>query len=135
MKKLLKKSLGEQILRVDELLIYFLEAAAVMNSRPLAPESSETHSSDGVAPLTPAHFLTGGPVTALPSDPDPAKTYSYSKRWSYLQRLTIDLWRRWKSENLLLLQKCFKWKNKQTDFSPGDIVLLKEDAIFVPWPE
>ena len=93
MKRLLKKSLSEQILRVDELQTYLLEAAAVMNSRPMAPESSETHSSDGVAPLTPAHFLTGGPVTALPSDPDPAKSYSYSKRWSYLQRLTTDLWR------------------------------------------
>ncbi len=78
MKRLLKKVFGEQVLRVDELQTFLFEAAAVMNSRPLAPV--DAHSSDGTIPLTPGHFLTGGPLTALPSEPDPVKTYTYSRR-------------------------------------------------------
>ena len=63
MKLLLIKTTKDRTLRVDELQTLLLEAAAVMNSRPLCP--IETHSDDGVEPLTPAHFLAGGPLTSF----------------------------------------------------------------------
>jgi len=74
MKLLLKKVIGDQTLRVDELQTLLHEAAAVMNSCPLAP--IENHSADGVEPLTPGHFLTGGPLTALPTNEEAPAHYS-----------------------------------------------------------
>ena len=101
MKLLLRKNTKDRTLRVDELQTLLLEAAAVMNSRPLCP--IETPSDDGVEPLTPAHFLAGGLLTSLPVDVSPPTHYTYSRRWSYLQGLTADLWKRWKQEYLQLL--------------------------------
>ena len=51
MKRMLKKSLGEQILREDELQTYLVEAAAVMNRMPLALVSSEIHSKRWSCPI------------------------------------------------------------------------------------
>ena len=68
MKTLLKKVVGEHVLRWDEFLTMLATAEATLNSRPLAPV--EFTSDDGIEPLTPGHFLVGGPLYALPSLPD-----------------------------------------------------------------
>ena len=68
MKTLLKKVVGEHVLRWDEFLTILATAEATFNSRPLAPV--EFTSDDGIEPLTPGHFLVGGPLYALPSLPD-----------------------------------------------------------------
>ena len=133
MKLLLRKTTKDRTLRVDELQTLLFEAAAVMNSRPLYP--IETHSDDGVEPLTPAHFLTGGLLTSLPVDASPSTHYTYSRRWSYLQGLTAGLWKRWKQEYLLLLQKRIRWRTESANLVPGDIVLLKDADLFMrSWP-
>ena len=54
---LLLQSAGHQVLRYDEPQTLLYEAAAILNSRPLAP--METHDPNGPMALTPAHFLTG----------------------------------------------------------------------------
>ena len=129
MKLLLRKTTKDRTLRVDELQTLLFEAAAVMNSRPLCP--IETHSDDGVEPLTPAHFLAGGLLTSLPVDASPSTHYTYSRRWSYLQGLTAGLWKRWKQEYLLLLQKRIRWRTESANLVPGDIVLLKDADLFM----
>ena len=78
MKQILKKVVGEQVLRNNELVTLLHEASAVLNSRPLAP--IDAHSPDGVALLTPGHFLTGGPLVALPTEPDLPNQATYVKR-------------------------------------------------------
>ena len=77
MKLLLRKTTNDRTLRVDELQTLLFEAAAVMKSRPLCP--IETHSDDGVEPLTPALFLAGGLLTSLPVDASPSTHYTYSR--------------------------------------------------------
>ena len=47
------------MLRWDEFLTILATAEATLNSRPLAPV--ESTSDDGIEPLTPGHFLVGGP--------------------------------------------------------------------------
>ena len=68
MKMTIRKVIGEQKLRHDELTTLLYEASAVLNSRPLTP--LDTLAADGIAPLTPGHFPIGGPPAALPSKPD-----------------------------------------------------------------
>ena len=63
MKLTLTKVIDDQILWADELTTLLYEAAAICNSRPLAP--METHTTDGVKPLTPGHFLTGARASRM----------------------------------------------------------------------
>ncbi|XP_050066298.1 uncharacterized protein LOC126555420 [Aphis gossypii] len=53
-------------LTLSELQTLLCQIEACLNSRPLSPLSS---SPDDLEPLTPAHFLIGGPIT-LPPEPD-----------------------------------------------------------------
>ena len=97
------------------------------NRRPLA---MDTHPSDGVIPLTPGHFLTGGPLAALPGETDIPLWTTYGKHWRLLQRMTMDLWRCCKQEYLLLLQRHKKWKTPSENLHTRDLVLLKDTDLF-----
>ena len=108
MKTTLKKVVGEQILRNDELLTLLYEAAAVLNSRPLSTLDSVTE--DGISPVTPVCFLTGGPPAAFLSETNVPSHSSYSNRWLFVQRLTTDLWNCRTMEYLTILQRRNKWK-------------------------
>ena len=90
MKMILKKVVGKQILRNDEFFTLLYEAAAFLNSRPLAPLDSLPP--DGVSLLTPGHFTIGGPPAALPSESIVPLQVTYGKRWKLLQHMIIDLW-------------------------------------------
>ena len=65
MKLLLQKTLGGCKLRFDEMTTVLTEVEAMLNSRPLVPLDSVA--TDGIAPLTPGHFLIGAQLAALPS--------------------------------------------------------------------
>ena len=133
MKQTLKKVIGDQILWADEFTTLLYEAAVICNSRPLAP--METHPTDGVTPLTSGHFLTGAPLRSVPAEPDITQRSTYGRRWRLLQRMTSDLWKRWRKEYLLLLQRHSKWKSTLPNLRTGDIVLLKDNELFQrSWP-
>ena len=68
MKLTLRKVVGTHVLRRKELQTLLLEAASMLNSRPLATIDSVD---GGVKPLTLAHFLIGSMPKVLPLDPDP----------------------------------------------------------------
>lgn len=128
LKSLLKRTLGEQNLTFEELSTITAEAEAVLNSRPLVPLDSLPD--DAIAPLTPGHFLVGGPLMALPIRPDYNSKLCNLRRWNLVQRLSHDLWRRWQNEYLILLQKRTKWKKPQLELKQGDIVLVKDRDSF-----
>ena len=64
MKSILMKVMGEHKLSYDQLTTVLTSAEAVLNSQPLC--SYKTQDPEGVVPLTPGHFLTGGAVIAPP---------------------------------------------------------------------
>ena len=54
-------------------------------SRPLAP--LDTLAADGIAPLTPGHFLIEGTPAALPSKPDIDFKSTYGKCWGLVEHM------------------------------------------------
>ena len=59
MKTLLRQTIGSHLITYEELTTVLIEADAMLNSRPLL--SADSTPDDGVPPLTPGHFLIGGP--------------------------------------------------------------------------
>ena len=133
MKTLLRKTMGEHVLRWDELLTVLTSAEAVINSRPIA--IIDTPPMDGVNPLTPGHFLTGTPLCALPSVQDKQSKITSLRRWNLLQKLQSEFWNSWKSNYLMKLNRRTKWKRISHNLTVGDVVLIKDDDTFQRcWP-
>ena len=65
---------------------------ACLNSRPLFT-TLDTNDDDGIAPLTPGHFLIGRPLEALP-DRVSTMPLPTLKRWQLCQALTQHFWKR-----------------------------------------
>lgn len=59
----LRRVIGDTRLTYEEFSTFLAQVEAVLNSRPLC---ALTEDPDDIAALTPGHFLTGGPLTALP---------------------------------------------------------------------
>ena len=60
----LKRVVGSHPLTFEEFTTVATQIEAYLNSRPLGPLTS--HSPDGMAPLTPGHFLVGRPLLSYP---------------------------------------------------------------------
>ena len=61
----LKRIVGETKLNFEELTTVLCQIEACLNSRPIA-ELVDSNDDDGIAPLTPGHFLIGRPLESLP---------------------------------------------------------------------
>ncbi|XP_011858632.1 PREDICTED: uncharacterized protein LOC105556166, partial [Vollenhovia emeryi] len=111
-------------LRYEELETLLIQIEAVLNSRPLRPMSSHP---DDLTPLTPGHFLIGGPLAAYP---EPSLEDVPSNRLSHCQcveQFRQHIWQRWLKEYLHHCQQRDKWKIKTNPIRVGQMVLLKED--------
>ena len=129
----LKRLVGQQKLTYEELSTVLCRIESCLNSLPLLPLNA--HSEDGVEFLTPAHFLVGRPLHALPQHTCAMEDISLLKRWSLCQALAQHWWSRWSQEYLQQLQRMTKWRNSSRNFQPDDVVLVKEDSPFNNrWP-
>ena len=129
----LKKVVGCQLLTFEELTTVLCQIEACLNSRPLV--STTTPDEDGIEYLSPGHFLIGQPIEALPDKSDTTSSISLLKRWNLCQQIIRSFWNRWSSEYLTQLQKYTKWHSCQQNIKVGDIVLLKDQQLFVNnWP-
>ena len=123
----LKRVVGQQRLNFEEFTTISSQVEACLNSRPLGALTS--HSPDGVAPLTPGHFLIGRalqayPETTMTDDP------SLYKRWNLCQAIIQHFWRRWSGEYLQQLQKSGKWHKENPNLQVGDLVLMTDGNVF-----
>ncbi len=112
-------------LTYEELCTIIKQVEAVLNSRPLIPIPS----SDPVEVLTPGHFLTGRPLTAIPEDNKPNANSNLLRHWQLVQNIHIHFWNRWSREYLQELQKRHYWINKTANIPLDAVVLLKEDNL------
>ena len=122
----LRRIVGNVLLTFEEFQTVLSQISACLNSRPLCG-MSEDPSDFNV--LTPAHFLIGEPLTAIP-EPD----YTHLKinrlsKWQQLQQMYQHFWRRWSSEYLSTLQQRFKWNSKRDNLQINDIVIVKDDNL------
>jgi hypothetical protein len=122
----LKRIMGPQRLNFEELTTAIIRIEAILNSRPLTPESSDPND---LKALTPGHFLVGSALTTLPeASLEDVKTNRLS-RWQFIQSMTQDFWRRWSGEYLTRLQQRPKWIYGIEKISVGSLVTIKEENL------
>ncbi|XP_055623506.1 uncharacterized protein LOC129766931 [Toxorhynchites rutilus septentrionalis] len=123
-KGFLSKTGGNYIYTFEELSTLLAQVAACMNSRPICALSDNPSDPQ---PLTPAHFLIGRPLDALPEVNHLEQQMSALSRWNYVQRLAQDFRARWQSEYVLSLQRMAKWQASSPNVAVGDFILLVDD--------
>ncbi|CAK9833693.1 hypothetical protein ANTRET_LOCUS10340 [Anthophora retusa] len=106
---------------------------AILNSRPLTSLSSDPNDFN---PLTPAHFLIGGPLTSIPEHDFRDTNVSRLSTWQHVQKMKQHFWTRWHKEYLHELTVRRKWHSGQTNDIPiNTMVILHEDnAPPIRWP-
>eukprot|EP00102_Acyrthosiphon_pisum_P013207 XP_008182700.1 PREDICTED: uncharacterized protein LOC103309319 [Acyrthosiphon pisum] len=117
----LKRVIGSQLLTFEEMSTLAYRIEAVLNSRPLVPQSPNP---SDLRVLTPGDFLIGCPLVALP-EPDLTSTpMNWLSRWQLLTQFQQSFWKRWSSEYLTTLQGRSKWYRKQRNIAVGDLVIV-----------
>jgi Family of unknown function (DUF5641)/Integrase core domain len=125
MKYHLKRIAGPVKMTFEEMSTLLTKIEAILNSRPLVPESSDP---EDVAALTPGHLLIGRPLVAL-IEPDLTNiNFNRLDRWQMLQQMSQHFWRRWSNEYLTTLQHRATAVEK-TKIRVGMLVLLMEDNV------
>lgn len=120
-KRVLAVTLKELAPRVETLRSLIMEAANILNSRPLTyiPVSSEDF-----APLTPNHFLLGRiNATTITTDFEPRELCD-RKQWRVLTQLKNHFWARWVAEYLPELTRRDKRYDDEEPLKEDDLVLI-----------
>jgi len=121
-------SLHSVRLDTSTLRTFLYEAMAIVNSRPLGPESLNDPCS--LEPISPNQLLTMKSQVVVPLPGNFVREDVYArKRWRKVQFLANEFWARWKKEYLLRLQERQKWNTKKRNFQEGDVILLKEEDL------
>ncbi|KAH0999264.1 hypothetical protein HUJ04_005286 [Dendroctonus ponderosae] len=95
----LKRIVGDASLTYEDLCTVLIQIEGVLNSRPLSPLSTDPKD---LTPFTPAHFLVGKPLTAIP---EPDHTIIEANRLNNLVIIKEDnvLVSKWKTGRLVQL--------------------------------
>ncbi|XP_056631435.1 uncharacterized protein LOC130441675 [Diorhabda sublineata] len=118
----IKRVIGESILTYEEFSTVLAQIEACLNSRPLYPLSCDP---TDLNLITPAHFLIGEALTALPTPNCTIVKESLLSRLRRCNKMT-----RWSKEYISELQVRRKWKHHYPNFlKPGILVLIKEDHL------
>lgn len=132
-KKSLRKALGSNLCTVSQMTTILAEVKAVVNSRPLRYVSADINDFS----LTPAHFLIGHSLTALPDtafqdDYQPANRSSAEQliqSWKKGQNILNSFWKHWYTEYIVNLRESHKLTSGSSSIpAVGDIVFVKESS-------
>jgi Family of unknown function (DUF5641) len=116
--------MGSHRLTFEELTTVTAQIEAILNSRPLTPESNNP---ENFSALTPGHFLTGAPLTAVTEPCIIDLNTNRLSRWQILQQMAQTFWKRWSNEYLTRLQQRPKWMTGERKISIGDMVVIKDE--------
>ncbi|XP_037931067.1 uncharacterized protein LOC119665886 [Teleopsis dalmanni] len=122
----LARILDQSHLTFEELATVVAEVEAVLNSRPLTTLSNDPNDE---SVLTPAHFLTGGPLVGTVEPTVDSEEWSYRDRWLRISAIQQHFWRRWPAEYLHELQQKVKWTKKQKNLNEGEMVLIADENL------
>ncbi|GFT28342.1 integrase catalytic domain-containing protein [Trichonephila clavipes] len=98
----LKRVARKSNLTLEDFITLLAEIEAVLNSRPPSPLSSHF---DDFETLSPAHFLTGRPVTAIVQPQLINVKENRLTRWQRVNWLSQQIWKVWKRNYLNNLQE------------------------------
>ncbi|XP_051166617.1 uncharacterized protein LOC127284933 [Leptopilina boulardi] len=116
---------GDTLLTFEQLETYTIEIEAILNSRPISPMSSDPND---LHPLTPGHFLIGGPLTSFPQADLITIPSNRLSNWQHAQQLRQHFWKRWSKEYLHQLITRNKWSSgSSSNIHVGQLVIIKED--------
>lgn len=118
----LKHVIGSQILSYEEFYTLTIRIEGILNSRPITPLSSDPHD---LCALTPAHFLIGQPIQAIPEPDATDIQVNRLTRWQLIQQCHQSYWKRWSREYLSTLQQRHKWFKTSTNLAIGDMVIVE----------
>lgn len=122
-KSALKKEIGLIHLSLEDFATLLVQISAALNSRPLVPLSDDPTDIDA---LTPAHFLIGSTMRALPESDLRAIPMNRLTHYQQRQKLFQRYWQRWSKEYLTELQMVNK-NLQRTSIKVGDLAVLRED--------
>ena len=122
----LKRTIGLYKVTIEEFNTIITQIEGILNSRPLTPLSSDINEYEV---LTPAHFLIGRPITAIPEPEIIDISDNKLSRWQQLTKFTQVIWQKWQKEYLNHLQQRHKWQLKKGNLKEGMIVIVKEDNL------
>ncbi|XP_033218230.1 uncharacterized protein LOC117173697 [Belonocnema kinseyi] len=123
----LVRTVGDTLLTFEQLETCVVEIEAILNSRPISPMSPDPHD---LQPLTPAHFLIGGPLTSFPQMDLTETTSNRISAWQHAQKLRQHFWKRWQKEYLHQLTVRSKWQgNANPCIKLNTLVIIMEDNL------
>jgi hypothetical protein len=124
-KRCLRKVLGRLQVSEEGLNTVLVTIEAAINSRPIV------QAEDGSGALTPAHFLVGERLTAIPTGPEPETNGSLTKEFRMRQRLADDLWGQWQRGYLTTLRSFHEVRLQpaSTKLRIGDVSLLQKEVL------
>ncbi|XP_012162778.1 uncharacterized protein LOC101451847 [Ceratitis capitata] len=125
-KGLLNRTLANTRLTFEELSTVAVEVEAILNSRPLSPMSSDPNDIDA---LTPAHFLVGSSLRALPEQSFENRNMSNTDRYDMITAIQQRIWRRWQAEYVNELRSRVKWTTPAIDIKEGTLVIIHDDNL------
>ena len=112
---------SEQSINDFTLMSAFTQVEALINGRPLTPNSDDIRDLEA---LTPNHFLIGRADTAVPVVAAADLKTNLRKRWKQTQELSTQFWNRWQREYLPSLTKRAKWYDDNNGIKIGELVLV-----------
>ena len=127
--------LNSQAPREETLRTVFCEVEYIINNRPLTSISMDPNDPQ---PLTPNHFLLGGPNRLAPAINLKSDEKHLKKQWRISQALADSFWRRWTREYLPQLNNRVKWtqETNKEQLQPGDVVVIWDGNLpRATWPK
>lgn len=112
-------------LTFEEMCTFLAQVEAALNSRPLSALNSDSGDANV---LTPGHFITGQPLTAVPEPNIVDEKVPAAQRWRLVQQMTQHFWRRWSREYLHQLQERNKWQTAYKNIMVGDVIVLHDET-------
>ncbi|XP_031334515.1 uncharacterized protein LOC116164463 [Photinus pyralis] len=124
MKFHLKRVMNTSVLTFEEFSTLLTQIESILNSRPL---SSMSNDPNDLEPITPAHFLIGRPITAVPTPGIESIPQNRLSRWQYVQQLRQHFWTRFSKEYIHQLHQTYKWKTGSGQQLHIDSLVLIQD--------